>query len=75
MDTRDFLAALAPALTDADARLATSFLKAIAPLPGRSFTVGALYAFVSYRQQFASRAGTLVDTMLAALRPQLLVRT
>ncbi|KTF67507.1 peptidase domain-containing ABC transporter [Sphingomonas sp. HT-1] len=29
-----------------------------------SFTVGALYAFVSYRQQFASRAGTLVDTII-----------
>jgi iron complex outermembrane receptor protein len=32
-------------LTDADARLATSFLKAIAPLPGRSFTVGARLSF------------------------------
>ena len=32
-------------LTDADARLATSFLKAIAPLPGRSFTIGARLSF------------------------------
>jgi iron complex outermembrane receptor protein len=32
-------------LSDADARLATSFLKAIAPLPGRSFTVGARLSF------------------------------
>ncbi|HTG37416.1 peptidase domain-containing ABC transporter [Sphingomonas sp.] len=29
-----------------------------------SFTVGALYAFVSYRQQFTTRAGTLVDTII-----------
>jgi ATP-binding cassette subfamily B protein RaxB len=28
------------------------------------FSVGALYAFVSYRQQFATRAGTLVDTII-----------
>lgn len=28
------------------------------------FTVGALYAFVSYRQQFAARAGTLVETII-----------
>lgn len=32
-------------LADADARLATSFLKAIAPLPGRSVTLGARLSF------------------------------
>jgi ATP-binding cassette subfamily B protein RaxB len=29
-----------------------------------AFSVGALYAFVSYRQQFASRATTLVETVI-----------
>ena len=39
------LFARADNLTNADARLATSFLKAIAPLPGRSFTLGARMSF------------------------------
>jgi ATP-binding cassette subfamily B protein RaxB len=30
-----------------------------------AFSVGALYAFVSYRQQFSSRAMTLVETMIS----------
>ena len=29
------------------------------------FTVGALYAFVSYRQQFSSRASTLIETLIS----------
>ena len=39
------LFARAENLTNADARLATSFLKDIAPLPGRSFTLGARLSF------------------------------
>ena len=39
------LFARAENLTNANARLATSFLKDIAPLPGRSFTLGARLSF------------------------------
>jgi len=39
------LFARAENLTNTDARLATSFLKDIAPLPGRSFTIGARLTF------------------------------